>query len=136
VDPRLKDLVGRTNLDELIKPAAPQIDYNQPVETAQPAKPDPVRSTVDPFQINFASADIAGKLQDPHTGKGVKAFALVFLGGPLMLFGLGLVYMALAGSTAGLFGRLFAILMGLGMAGFWPYVIFANRRKRAGQLSR
>lgn len=131
MDPKLKELVGRTNLGELLQPATPEIDLNQPVETVAPAKPDPARSTADPFQINFATGDIAGRLQDRHTGKGVKTFALVFLAGPMMIFGLGLVVMAWSSPSSSVLGIYFSSLFGLAIAGFWPYVMFANRRKRS-----
>lgn len=111
MDPKLKELVARTNLADLLQPTSPEIDLNQPVETALPPKSEPVRSTVDPFQINFATADIVGKLQDPRTGKGVMTVALVFLGGPVMIFWIGSA-------------------LGLAIAGFWPYVVFARRRKQ------
>ena len=131
MDPRLKELVGRTNLGELIQPTKPEVDLNQPVETVVPQKIDIARSTTDPFQINFATADIAGKLQDSRTGKGVKTFALIFLGGPMMIFGLGLIVMAWSNPTTSLLGAYFATLVGLVMAGFWPYVMFINRRKQS-----
>lgn len=80
MDPKLQKLLDRTNLAELIPPSAHEVDLNQPVVAAPPPKMELPRSTVDPFQINFASADIARKLQDSRTGSGVKAFALIFLG--------------------------------------------------------
>ncbi|WP_181113027.1 hypothetical protein [Xanthomonas pisi] len=130
MDPKLKELVARTNLGDLLQPTSPEIDLNQPVETAPPTKSEPVRSTVDPFQINFATADIVGKLQDPRTGKGVTTFALVFLGGPLMIFWIGLVFMAWTSPNGSVFGKLFASALGLAIVGFLPYVVFARRRKQ------
>ena len=131
MDPKLQELVGRTNLGELIQPAAPEMDLNQPVEVAPPPKLDAARSTVDPLQINFAAADIAGKLQDSRTGSGLKAFAFVFLGGPMMILGLGLIGIAWSNPGLGVTRVLFGTVLGLAMAAFWPYIIFANRRKKS-----
>ena len=131
MDPKLQELLDRTNLAELIPQSVHEIDLNQPVVAAPPPKMELPRSTVDPFQINFASADIARKLQDSRTGSGVKAFALIFLGGPMIIFGLGMIYLAWAGPRHNPLGTLCATALGLGIAGFWPYVIYANRRKRA-----
>jgi hypothetical protein len=131
VDPKLKELVGRTNLGELVTPAAPEIDLNQPVASAPlPPEADPIRSTVDPLQINFATVDMVGKFRGGGAGKGTKAFALVFLGVPMMFFGLGLVVMAWTQPNDKLLACLFVTAFGLGLAGFWPYVIYANRRKQ------
>ncbi|MGH6754621.1 MAG: hypothetical protein ACREO0_14815 [Pseudoxanthomonas sp.] len=131
MDPKLKDLVARSNIGDLLQAPAPELDLNQPVETAQPAKIDAARSTVDPLQINFAAADIAGKLQDSRTGKGVKIFAFVFLGGPMMIFGLGLVVMAWSNPEVGIIRALFGTAFGLAIAGFWPYLIFKKRSRRS-----
>lgn len=128
MDPKLKDLVGRTNLGDLIDSAPPDMDLNQPIRTGPLPETTPARSTVDPFQINFATADIAGKLQDTRTGKGVKVFALVFLGGPAMIVGLGLVCMALTSDSGSMVGKLVGIAFGLALAAFWPAIIFARRR--------
>lgn len=38
MDPKLKELVARTNLGDLLQPTNPEIDLNQTVETAPPAK--------------------------------------------------------------------------------------------------
>jgi hypothetical protein len=131
MDPKLHELINRTNLGELLKPADSNINLTQPVETAPPPVIDVARSTVDPVQINFATSDIVGKLQDSHTSSGVKAFAFVFLGGPLIIFGLGLIVMAWSNSELGTIRVFFATFVGLAIAGFWPYIIFANRRKKS-----
>ena len=130
MDPKLTEILGRTNLGELVRPAAPELDLNQPVEAVPPPKSDPSRSTTDPFQIYFATADIAGKLQDSRSGKGVKTFALIFLGGPMMIFGVGLIFMAWSNPETSAVRAYFATLVGLAFAGFWPYVMFARRRNR------
>jgi hypothetical protein len=131
VDPKLKELVGRTNFGELVSPSVPQLDLNQPVASAPPpAEAEPIRSTVDPFQINFATVDIVGKFRDTRAGKGTKTFALLFLGIPMMLFGFGLVAMAWSQPGNSGLARLFASALGLGCAGFWPYVIYANRPRK------
>lgn len=128
MDPKLQQLVSRTNLNELLQPAAPEVDLNQPVDTAQPAPLDPPRSTVDPFQVNFATTDIVGKLQDTRSS-GVKTFALIFLGGPMAVFGIALVFMAFSNPEVGMLRRVFAITVGSALAGFWPYLIFKRRRR-------
>lgn len=130
MDPKLKELVDRTNLGDLIQPASPELDLNQPVQTTSPPTMEPARSTTDPLQINFAVADMAGKLQESRTGAGVKAFALVFLGGPMMIFGFGVVYMAWTNSSTTLLGALYASVVGLLFAGFWPWLVLARRRKQ------
>jgi hypothetical protein len=129
MDKKLEQLMARTNLDELVARPAPQMDFNQPVETAAPPKIDSARSTSDPLQIHFATTDIVGKLKDSDTGSGVKTFAFVFLGGPLILFGLGMVAMAWSNPELSPLRLLLSTVFGLTMAGFWPYIIFSNRRK-------
>jgi len=42
-----------------------------------------------------------------------------------------MIYLAWAGPPKGLLGTFCASAFGLGIAGFWPYVIYANRHKRA-----
>lgn len=133
MDPRLKNLADRTNLDELLRPAAPDVDLNQPVETSAPGETEPMRSTYDPLQVNFATADMAGRLHNSRTSRRVKMFALVFLGGPLTIFGLEFIFMAFASPNASAAGRLLGFLFGLAMAGFWPWIIFGNRRRKASQ---
>ena len=129
MDKKLEQLMARTNLDELVARPAPQMDFNQPVETAAPAKIDVARSTTDPLQIHFAAADVVGKLKDTDTRSGMKAFASVFLGGPLILLGLSVVAMVWSNPDLGPVRLLLGTVFGLGMAGFWPYFIFSRRRK-------
>jgi len=132
MNPTLRDLGTHTNLDELLRPSTPELDLNQPVEGAPPTPEIEVaRSTTDPFQVNFAAVDIAGKLHNSRTGSGMKLFALVFVGGPITIFGLGVVAAAWSNPGLGVVRLLFATLLGLLMAGFWPYIIFANRRKNS-----
>jgi hypothetical protein len=120
------------SLDEMLRPSPPEMDLNQPVEAApEPINIDPARSTTDPFQINFATVDIVDKLHNSRTGSGLKIFALVFVGGPTMILGLGLIVMAWSDPQADAIHVLFATLLGLAAAGFWPYVIFAGRRRRS-----
>ena len=131
MNPRRQDLGTLTNLDELLKPSAPEMDLNQPVEAAPPPPEIEVaRSTTDPFQINLATADIAGKLHNTRTSSRVKIFALVFIGGPMMVFGIGIIAMAWSNPELGAIRVVFVSILGLAIAGFWPYIIFANRRKK------
>jgi hypothetical protein len=130
VDPKLQKLRARTNFDELFKPSEPELDLNQPVQSApSPQEIEVARSTTDPLQINFATADIAEKLHNSRTRKGMKIFALLFIGGPTIFFGLALVVTAWSNPSMGAARAFFATVFGLVVAGFWPYVIFANRRK-------
>ncbi|SFK68844.1 hypothetical protein [Lysobacter sp. cf310] len=137
MDPKLQQLVARTNLDELLAPSAPEVDLNQPVAPPASAPMDPARSTADPFQVNFATTDVIGKLHDGGTSSGVRWFALVFLGGPMLIFGLSLLYLTWYDPQLQLFKipndlgsalkALFGTAAGLAIGGFWPYVIFRRR---------
>ena len=132
MDPRLQKLKARTNFDELFKPSVPELDLNQPVQSAPlPQEIETARSTTDPLQINFATVDVVEKLHNSRTGKGMKIFALVFVGGPTIFFGLALIVMAWSNPSMGGIRVLFATVLGSVMAGFWPYIIFANYRKRS-----
>lgn len=130
MDPNLKDLLAQTNLDDLLQSNAPQRDYNQPVATPLPAPVDPARSTTDPLQVHFASANVVGGLRSDHPVSGrLKMFALVFIGGPTILTGLILLEVVWNG-TAGPVGKTIGAVLALGMIAFWPMMIFAKRRKR------
>ena len=119
------------SLDELRHPSLPEMDLNQPVEAApEPPNIEAARSTTDPLQINFAAADIADKLHNSRVGAGMKVFALVFVGGPMIIGGIALIVDAWSDRYAGPVSVLCGTLLGLAVAGFWPYVIFANRRKK------
>jgi len=132
VDPKLQELKARTNFDELFKPSAPEMDLNQPVQSAPSLQEiQAARSTTDPLQINFAAADIAEKLHNSRTSNGLKVVALIFVGGPTTFFGLALIISAWSNPSLGAGRALFATAVGLLIAGFWPYVIFANRRKKS-----
>lgn len=130
MDPKLQELVARTNLDELLSPVATEINLNQPVQTTESAPAEVARSTTDPLQVHFATADILGKLQDSPTSSGMKTFAVVFLAGPFVIFGLMLIGMAWSNPGVGLVRQILGTIVGLGIAGFWPYIIFSRRRKR------
>jgi len=132
MNPKLQEANPEINLAELLRPSLPEMDLNQPVE-ASPSQPsiDEVRSTTDPLQINFATADIAGKLHNSRTSAGVKTFALIFVGGPTMLFGLGIIVMAWSKPELDMLRALLTSVLGLAMIGFWPYIIFANRRDKS-----
>ena len=127
--PEMQPLV---TLDELRRPSPPEMDLNQPVESAPlPLDIEVARSTTDPLQINFAAADIAGKLHNSRTSSGVKTFALVFIGGPTTIFAIGLIATAWSNPRLDAMRVLFDTALGLVLAAFWPYVIFAHRRKKA-----
>lgn len=128
MDPKLQELVARTNLDQLLPPASRETDTNQPVQSAAPAKAGAARSTTDPLQIHFATTDIVGKLHDTPTSPKVKTFALVFLGGPFMIFGLLLLGLGWSNPGIGPLRLAIGTAVALLMIGFWPYVIFARHR--------
>ncbi|WP_411852109.1 hypothetical protein ACLB90_06225 [Stenotrophomonas sp. LGBM10] len=131
MDPKLKALVEQTNLDELLQPTSREMDLHQPVAPPAPATPAPARSTADPLQIHFASADIVGGLTSGRqTSKRMKGFALAFLGGPMILSGLLLLDLVWNVPGAGVVRLVIGTALSLGLIGFWPYVIFANHRKR------
>ena len=120
------------SLDELLRPSAPEMDLNQPVDPVPPPSDiDPPRSTVDPFAINFATADIADKLHNSRTSVGMKIFALILFGVPTVIGGVWLIAMAWSDPRLPAINALFDTLLGLAFAGFWPYVIFVNRRANA-----
>ena len=130
--PKLQELGAPISLEELLRPSAPEMDLNQPVEAAPlPINTETPRSTTDPFEINFATVDIARKLQTPFAGTGVRIFALVFFGVPTTIFGLGLAVMAWSDPQMDTISALFNSVLGLAAAVFWPYIIFANRRKES-----
>ena len=119
-------------VDELLQPSAPEMDLNQLVEPAPaPLNIDPVRSTTDPLQINFASVDIGARLHNTRTGPGIKSFALVFIGGPTIIAGLAFIFAAWTDPRADALHVLFKTLLGVAVAGFWPYIIFANGRRKS-----
>lgn len=130
MDPNLKDLIAQTNLDELLRSDDPQRNYNQPVATPTSAPIDPARSTTDPLQIHFASANVLGGLRSDHpVSSRLKLFALIFIGGPTMVTGLILLEVVWNG-TGGLLGKAIGAVFALGMIAFWPLMIFAKRRNR------
>ena len=126
-----KEVDASISLEELRRPSLPEMDLNQPVEAAPPRPNiDAARSTTDPLQINFAAADIADKLHHSHVGSGMKVFALVFVGGPTIIAGIAFIVTAWSDHHAEPISVLIGTVLGLAVAGFWPYVIFANRRKK------
>ena len=129
---KLQEPGAPISLDELLRPSAPEMDLNQPVEASPlPINTETPRSTTDPFEINFAAVDIARQLQTPHAGTGVRIFALVVFGVPATILGLGLAAMAWSDPQMDTINALFNSVLGLTAAVFWPYVIFANRRKKS-----
>ncbi|MCL7713128.1 hypothetical protein [Stenotrophomonas mori] len=129
MDSKLKDLVARTNIDELVQPPPAGIDLNQPVQSTVATVIEPARSTTDPLQIHFATADIVGKLQEPHAGGGLRSFALVFLGGPALLFGALSIATAWSNPAVGVVRAVAVTLFGLAMIGFWPWLLLRGRRR-------
>lgn len=131
MDDKRKELVGRTNIDQLLGLTAREIDLNQPVQARQDVADVQIRSTTDPQQIHFATTDVIGKLQEPAASSRMRAFALVFIGGPMIVFGLMLIGMALS-SDVSLLRRLLVSVLGGAMAAFWPFLIYRGRRRSKG----
>lgn len=137
MDPKLQELMARTNLDQLLAPPSQEVDLNQPVAPLAPEPMEPARSTVDPFQANFATTDVIGKLHDGGAGSGVRWFALIFLGGPMLIFGLSLLYLTWYDPQSGAFKvpdgigaalkALFGTVAAFAVGGFWPYIIYRRR---------
>ena len=120
------------SLEELLRPSAPEMDLNQPVDPVPPAlNIDAPRSTSDPLQINFATADVADKLHNYGTSNGLKISAFVLFAVPAMIGAGWLIAKAWSDPRLRAVDVLFDTLIGLAIAGFWPYVILANRRKKS-----
>lgn len=130
MDPKLKDLIAQTNLGDLLQPANPQQDYQQPVAPPAPTTPEPARSTTDPLQVHFADVSVVGALRSdsPVSGR-LRLTALFFLGGPTIITGLVLLDIVLRNDNATLFGKAVGALFCLGIIAFWPLIIYAKRRK-------
>jgi hypothetical protein len=128
-----------TNIDELLGapvieskaelPAAPAMGEKNP-DSDQPM---PLRSTTDPLQVYFASADIAGGLQKPTTKPFVKAFAWIFLAGPFIAYALMMLYTLVSNFPAEptgkqLLARLFGLVLTVVIGGFWPFVLMRKAK--------
>ena len=123
------DFLSRTNLRDLIDaPIAEQIDVNQPIAPPEVKPREPLRSTTDPLQSNFAVADIAGALHHSRQKPAVKVFAFVFLGGPMILFGCFILALAITNDALGPMRTFLGIAFGIGLIAFWPYLIFVRGR--------
>ena len=88
----------------------------------------PLRSTTDPLQVYFASADMAGGLQKSTTKPFVKVFAWIFLAGPCMVYALILLQGFFSNfpeqpTGTQLLARLAALAFTVVLGGFWPYVL-------------
>jgi len=120
-----------TNIDELLGPRQAESKAEVPTAPALDDKGPPdvsLRSTTDPLQINFASADMAGGLQKSNTKPFVRMFAWTFLAGPGFIWAAVMLYNLVVGFPsdpnprqvlAGVFGVALVIVIG----GFWPFVL-------------
>ncbi|GEM_PF-6386965 len=88
MDDKLKELLARTNVDELVSPAARALDLNQPVASAPEPEPRTFRSTTDPLQINFAAADVLGKITTSRTRPWMRVVGMIVVCSPLVVIGL------------------------------------------------
>ena len=136
MDSKLQQLMARSNLNELIVPPSREVDLNQPVQLAEPVGLEVARSTSDPLQIHFATADIVGKLQEPGVRGGMRLVALLCFGGPMLMVGLGFLYLTWLTPELGLraphtltdvLRSLFGTVAAVATAGFWPYLIYRRR---------
>ncbi len=128
MDDKLKALVERTNIDQLLAPTSRETDLNQPVQARAEVPDVQVRSTTDPLQVHFATADIIGKLQEPAASSRMRGFALVFIGGPTIVFGLLMIALAITGADSTP-QRVFGATVGLAVIAFWPWLIYRGRRR-------
>jgi len=126
------DLRRLTNIEDLLgKPTPTKAEVPPPPSMGEkiPGPPEVgIRSTTDPLQINFASADMAGALQKPTTKPFVKVFAWTFLAGPFMAYALMMLYNLLTNipddpSPAQIVARVGGLLLSVAIGGFWPYVL-------------
>lgn len=129
MDPRLKALIEQTNLPDLLPQASQEVDLQQPVAPAEPAKPQPARSTNDALQVYFGGTDMVGKLANAPTSGKVKTFAMILLGGPTIVFGLLLLAMVWTDPPKPVFARAYGTIIALVLVGIWPYLLFRKREK-------
>ncbi|MCC4595362.1 hypothetical protein NRY95_05180 [Xanthomonas campestris pv. phormiicola] len=88
MDPKMQALLARTNVTELVAPAAVEQVTHQPVRPEPPPAQRPLYSTADPFQYHLATTEIVCKLQERTTRPAVRAFGWLVFGVPMALFGL------------------------------------------------
>lgn len=135
MDPKLKALMERTNIDELVNQAPLQFDLHQPVQSGSVAPIEPMRSTADPLQINFATADMIGKLREPGTNSRLRTIAVIFIGSPMMLFSVIMLGTAWTSPSVSLVRALIVSAFALAMFAFWPWLIYSGRSRRANSAS-
>lgn len=87
VDPKMQALLARTNVTELVAPAAVEQVTDQPVRPEPPPTQRPLHSTSDPFQYHLATTEIVGKLQDRRTKPALRVFGWFAFGLPMAVFG-------------------------------------------------
>lgn len=135
MDPKLKALVGHTNIETLIQGKVEEVDLHQPVQSGSVPVIEPMRSTADPLQIHFATGDMVGKLREPSSNNRMRTIAVVFIGLPMMLMALILLVSAWTSPTVTPARALLTSGIALAMFAFWPWLIFSGRRKRAASSS-
>ena len=129
MDPKLKALIEQTNLSDLLPQAPQEMDVEQPVAPPEPARPQPARSTNDALQVHFGGADMVGKLANAPTGKGVRTFAMIFLGGPTIALGLLLLAMVWTEPGKPVLALIYGTVVAAVLIGMWPYLLFRKREK-------
>ncbi|AJC47381.1 hypothetical protein [Xanthomonas sacchari] len=93
MDPKLQALLARTNVADLVQPAAAEQVTDQPVQPASPTAPPPKHVTSDPFQYHLATTEVVGKLADRRTSPALRFFGWLIFGLPMALFGLMLLHL-------------------------------------------
>jgi hypothetical protein len=142
MDPKIQDILVRTNLQELVQ-AVPEnsFDLNQPVRASESQNELEVRrSTADPLQIHFADVDMVGKIQSGYNSPGIRFGAWMFLALPMIFFafmflcliwydmGAGEIKLpsTLREACISIVGTAFSLAFG----GFWPYLIWRGKQAR------
>ena len=127
------DLRRMTNLDELIAPRPEEHAPPVPSRPPQGSPLPPMRSTTDPFEINFYHADIVESLVKRSTGRVVRWFAWIFLAGPWLVLWPSFSSTIFDGGLDKKIGgeawllRFGARVVVTAICSFWPYVLLRRR---------
>lgn len=138
--PTTNDLLRRTNVEQLIRPAAVDPDLPQPA--IEDAKGEPFRlpyNTTDPFQSQHYAADMAAGLSSPQLKTPIVVAAWLFLAVPATgywLFHVGQFFRSGHWRTLDTFGE-FAATAGAfvvltAFCGLWPYLLLRRRAAKRG----
>lgn len=130
------DFRRRTNIDELVAPAA--IDPRLPQPAIGQPEREPFRlpfRTIDPFQAQHYFADMAAALASRRFDGPVVIAAWLFLAAPAFVAWLVTVETAIGiGRSLGAWGTIGALLelvLATAIAGFWPWLLRRRSRRAA-----